>query len=107
VAALIAHPWPGNVRELKNVIARSALLCRGITIEPADLQFEASNGAAQPPAAEIPASERQRIIDALDASGGNQTLAATALGISRRTMLNRLDALGLKRPRKREPGEST
>jgi two-component system, NtrC family, response regulator AtoC len=108
LAALVAHGWPGNVRELKNVIARSTLLCRGTSIQPADLQFEASSGVVRPPASvEIPASERQRIVDALDANGGNQTLAAKALGMSRRTMLNRLDALGLKRPRKREPGAGT
>ncbi|MBL8609666.1 MAG: sigma 54-interacting transcriptional regulator [Myxococcales bacterium] len=44
--------------------------------------------------------ERQRVLDALDRCGGNQTRAAKMLGISRRTMLNRLDALGIPRPRK-------
>jgi two-component system, NtrC family, response regulator AtoC len=44
--------------------------------------------------------ERQRILDALDRCGGNQTRAARMLGISRNTLLARLDSYGLPRPRK-------
>jgi DNA-binding NtrC family response regulator len=46
-------------------------------------------------------TERQRIARALDQCGGNQTRAAKLLGISRRTLINRLDSLGMPRPRKR------
>ncbi|MCC7535109.1 MAG: sigma 54-interacting transcriptional regulator [Deltaproteobacteria bacterium] len=46
-------------------------------------------------------AERQRIVDALAACGGNQTRAAEMLGISRRTLVNRLDEYDLSRPRKR------
>jgi DNA-binding NtrC family response regulator len=48
--------------------------------------------------------ERQRIVAALDQVAGNQSRAAALLGISRRTLLRRLDDYGLARPRK--PGES-
>ena len=44
--------------------------------------------------------ERERILEALQKSGGNQTTAAKILGISRRTLLNRLDSYNLPRPRK-------
>ena len=44
--------------------------------------------------------ERERILDALRVCAGNQTKAAQMLGISRRTLLNRLDQYGLPRPRK-------
>jgi two-component system response regulator AtoC len=44
--------------------------------------------------------ERRRIIDALDRCAGNQTRAAKVLGISRNTLLARLDAYGIPRPRK-------
>lgn len=44
--------------------------------------------------------ERERIIEALNQCGGNQTKASEMLGISRRTLLNRLDAYSLPRPRK-------
>lgn len=46
-------------------------------------------------------SERERIARALDACGGNQTRAAQLLGISRRTLINRLEAFAMPRPRKR------
>jgi len=49
--------------------------------------------------------ERDRITDALDQCGGNQTRAAKLLGISRRTLINRLDAFGMPRPRKRTGDE--
>jgi DNA-binding NtrC family response regulator len=62
--------------------------------------------AAAPPAAprsmreEMAALERQRILDALARAGGNQTRAASELGISRRTLVSRLDEYGVPRPKK-------
>jgi len=44
--------------------------------------------------------ERQRVLDALEACSGNQTRAAALLGISRRTLINRIETFGLPRPRK-------
>jgi transcriptional regulator with GAF, ATPase, and Fis domain len=110
---LLSHPWPGNVRELRNVIARSVLLCRSRTIGPEDIHFESpamsspSAGGrserAAPRTVEATAeSERERIVAALAEAGGNQTRAAKLLGISRRTLIYRLDMLGLPRPRKDE-----
>lgn len=50
--------------------------------------------------ATMDALERQRIVDALEKCGGNQTRAAELLGISRRTLVARLGEYGLPRPRK-------
>jgi DNA-binding NtrC family response regulator len=91
---LAAHPWPGNVRELRNVVERALVLCDDV-LGPEHLQFDGA-----PPVPAEAADERVRIMDALGRCGGNQTKAAQLLGMSRRTLTNRLNALGLPRPRK-------
>jgi two-component system, NtrC family, response regulator AtoC len=52
-----------------------------------------------------PGAERGLIVQALEQAGGNQSKAAEILGISRRTLINRLDEYGMKRPRKRTDEE--
>lgn len=101
MAKLVHYPWPGNVRELRNVIVRSVLACNGDELHEGDVRLEAVGSAEESAQGNISESERRRIIDALDKSAGNQTRAAKLLGISRRTLLHRLDALGLPRPRKK------
>jgi DNA-binding NtrC family response regulator len=110
--ALLAHAWPGNVRELRNAMERAALLCPDGAIEPRHLALEraseptpAKAHAAPAPAAaslrdDVSRLERQRIIDALESCAGNQSRAAEALGISRRTLIHKLEQFGLPRPRK-------
>ena len=117
------YPWPGNIRELRNVLERAALLCAGDRIEKAHLPLEKMSGhfaarrttpattavASEAPAetaendlrAQLVQSERKRIVEALARCAGNQTKAAKALGISRRTLVKRLSDFDLPRPRKR------
>ena len=95
LARLCAHGWPGNVRELRNVIERALLLAPGDEIGVDHLP----GGTPVDPAA----SERERILAALAACAGNQSRAARQLGISRKVLLARLDAYGVRRPRKGEP----
>jgi transcriptional regulator with GAF, ATPase, and Fis domain len=110
--------WPGNVRELKSTMERAALFCRGDVVGPEHLGLADSPtvsapsapgaGATIPPPAptsaslsdEVSALERQRILEALEECAGNQSRAAKMLGISRRTLLHRLDDYGVPRPRK-------
>jgi two-component system, NtrC family, response regulator AtoC len=109
------HRWPGNVRELRNVIERAAVLASGDLIVPADLPSQLTRVAgsairadgSSPPSKPAPrrapdasAGERERIIDALDRCAGNQTRAAKLLGISLRTLVNRLAEHDIPRPRK-------
>jgi two-component system response regulator AtoC len=111
------HRWPGNIRQLRNVMERAVVLSeRGrITADALPVEMDLGHGP-QAPASESGAEprlqtaaaistgsedERRRILDALDKCAGNQTRAATLLGISRRTLLNRLAEYGLPRPRKR------
>jgi DNA-binding NtrC family response regulator len=116
---LLGYHWPGNVRELRNVIERGAVLCSGEVLFPEHLPQRLVSGLSSRPASSPPALEgtredalsrarnelqgieRQRILEALEHCGGNQTRAAEALGISRRTLVYRLSDLGMPRPRKR------
>jgi DNA-binding NtrC family response regulator len=104
LAGLRRYAWPGNVRELRNVIERAVLLCAGDVIELEHLSLPASSPLdplrAQPQAV-ASSPERQRILDALAEAAGNQKLAAQKLGISRGTLVSRLDEYGIPRPRKR------
>jgi DNA-binding NtrC family response regulator len=110
---LLAYAWPGNIRELKNVVERAVLLAEGQRIEPTQLIIEGEQDdpdgdgqPSEPDASEhlpdrVQAFEREQIVRVLQACGGNQTLAAKQLGIARRTLINRLEAYGIDRPRKK------
>jgi two-component system response regulator AtoC len=117
VAALRGHAWPGNVRELKAAMERAVLVSDGV-VDAADLPLAASAVVAVPagPLAPTPARrgrrpnalhaeltmlERQRILDALEQCGGNQTRAAALLDIPRRTFVKRIAKHGIRRPRDR------
>ncbi|HEX3478758.1 MAG TPA: sigma 54-interacting transcriptional regulator [Kofleriaceae bacterium] len=107
---LRGYRWPGNVRELRNVIERATLLCDG-TIDvgqlPGDRMSRPAVAAPAEPSGlgdvrvQAGALERQAIESALARTGGNQTEAARQLGISRRTLTNKLNQHGFDRPRKR------
>ena len=113
VTALQAHRWPGNVRELQNVIERAVILSAdgeeiqadtlGLTSSPAPAA-EAAPAGANPPAARTEESgsvvslaelEKQHILFTLERSNDNRTHAARKLGISIRTLRNKLNEYGL------------
>jgi DNA-binding NtrC family response regulator len=107
------YSWPGNVRELRNVIERALILSARDMIDVGDLPVDkmratfaapAPTGPTQPPpiaAHHEEADERRRVLEALETCAGNQTHAARLLGISRRTLINKLEKFALPRPRKR------
>ena len=131
VAELQTYRWPGNIRELKNVVERAALLAQGRPIEPEHLLFRGSAfadaltgspapplmtapsppAAARPPGATMPMRdefaelERSRIHEAMEKCGGNQSRAAKMLGISRTTLIKRLESYQYVRPRKGQEEE--
>jgi DNA-binding NtrC family response regulator len=112
-AVLLAYAWPGNIRELRNVIERAVLLSQGGQIEVLHLPAGIRMPAAGVPTEHVRADardgllerlsriERERIVEALERSAGNQTQAASLLGVSRRTLVSRLAQFDLPRPRKR------
>ncbi len=116
---LLDYDWPGNVREMENMIERAVLLSVGVLIEPWDLWDEEPPAGAQledvelassvtaeahnshPPGAcafvddsgqmlSLRDAERQMIIQALQKTDNNRTHAAKMLGISVRTLRNKL-----------------
>lgn len=98
--ALCAYAWEGNFRELRNVIARAAVLCEGGVVRPEDLELPEKLSDLRR-ASLGDGSERDRIVAALEACAGNQTRAAKLVGMSRRTLIARLDAYGIDRPQRR------
>ncbi len=106
LAMLRTYSWPGNIRELRNVIERAVVLCGSDPIDVEHLPAEKMRGTfvraatADPIGVESAADERTRILMALEQAGGNQSKAALLLGVSRRTLINRLEEYQLPRPRK-------
>jgi DNA-binding NtrC family response regulator len=99
MAALKAHNWPGNVRELENTIHRAVLLAGGDEIDVDSIMLMGSEGgAAAAPGTgglvgrTVADVERDLIIDTLKHTLGNRTHAAKILGISIRTLRNKLNA---------------
>jgi two-component system, NtrC family, response regulator AtoC len=101
LAALTHHAWPGNVRELRNAVERAAVLGG---VGPLDVKdFALSNGhhaetnggsnGALDLKTQVDAVERQAILKALEASGGNRRQAAALLGVSLRTLFYKMRRL--------------
>lgn len=91
---LMAHPWPGNIRELANVIEYAAILCNRLPIGMDDLpssfgQGISPSGSSGKSLREI---EMESIWAALESCNGNKTAAAQQLGISLKTLYNKLNA---------------
>ncbi len=107
--SLMTYGWPGNVRELRTAIEHAVVLCRSDRVGVRDLppwvrQGAASAAATQSALAALPSdgltvtgAEKQLIIRALKESDGNRTLAATKLGMSRRTLHRKLHKYQLER----------
>ncbi|MEO5356615.1 MAG: sigma-54 dependent transcriptional regulator [Nitrospirae bacterium YQR-1] len=89
------NPWRGNIRELENVIHRAVLLSRTEYIDADDFMFDDPAGAATGTDAKgIRAMEKDLIFKTLKEVDGNKTKAAKILGVSVRTIRNKLNEYG-------------
>jgi DNA-binding NtrC family response regulator len=99
--ALRSHDWPGNVRELANFIRRGVALTQGATL---GVELFGSVTRTQPPASERPKPgttlediERQLLEATLEATNGNRTRTAEMMGVSLRTVRNKIREYGLRK----------
>jgi DNA-binding NtrC family response regulator len=108
---LLAYDWPGNVRELENVLSRALVLCEGGEVTLADLPprirgetgtEDAAGGADSEPLTLADAVrqatervEKAMILSRLGEHRGNRTATAESLGVSRKTLFNKMRQYGL------------
>jgi DNA-binding NtrC family response regulator len=102
LALLQSYEWPGNVRELANAMERAVILARGGPLRPAEVLSHLDHGPPEPAAPgqvgrdvtatsfDLDTLEHRAILRALEATGGNRVRAAKLLGISERTLRNKL-----------------
>ena len=105
LSAIKAYGWPGNVRELENVIEHASVLRRGDVIFLADLpdKLKREKASVENIILNLPDEgisledlEKSLIIKALEKHKGNQTRAAEYLGITRPTLIYRMEKYGIK-----------
>ena len=104
LAWLETQRWPGNVRELEHAIERAAVLSDREVLEPADFRKDplpaprsGPQGAGSGTLREaVETAERQAIVAALQAAGGNRRAAAKLLGVSLRTLFYKIDRYHLE-----------
>jgi DNA-binding NtrC family response regulator len=98
---LLEYDWPGNVRELENVIRRILALCSGPeagveALEGRELaDKKAASGSFPAEGVTLRDMEKQLLERTLEATGGNRTRAAEILGVSLRTVRNKIREFGL------------
>jgi formate hydrogenlyase transcriptional activator len=102
MSALSVYEWPGNIRELQNVIERAVILSNDGVL-PNPLPKKGTQGISNSPAATtLRDSERGLILRTLEAVGwviGGPKGAAAKLGLKRTTLINKMQKLGIYRPR--------
>ncbi len=98
------YAWPGNIRELRNLCERLSILLAGRTIEPENLPYEFVTYSSMPKVPEFTLPERGLQLDSLEANlihqalsrtKGNRSKSAKLLGLSRDTLLYRMQKHGL------------
>ncbi len=104
---LLRYDWPGNVRELENVVERAVILCPGEYVTKKDLPLNISekdnamsevapfdspgNAQGNDQCGSLDEIEKAAVIRVLEQAGGNKSEAARLLGITRRTLYNKLE----------------
>lgn len=99
ISALTAYDWPGNLREMSNLVGLLMAVAPNGMIDYRTLPEEFRR-PRRPEGETLRDGERGRILDTLDATGGNLTEAARKLGIARSTLYVKLESHGISRPQR-------
>jgi two-component system response regulator HydG len=95
LAVLEAYSWPGNIRELRHAVERATILASGERLEPQDFSFATAPLSGTAEQFDLDQLERLTIARALTRFGGNISLAAVALGLTRPALYRRIAKHGL------------
>ncbi|MCX6930752.1 MAG: sigma 54-interacting transcriptional regulator, partial [Verrucomicrobia bacterium] len=96
--AINAHSWPGNVREVENCLKRAVIMAEGTRITAADLGLEGATSSFNLNLKEArEAAEREVVQRALRKHGGKIAPAAAEMGISRPTLYELMEKLGIEK----------
>src|SRR5215468_1887571 len=100
-----AYNWPGNVRELRNILERAVIVCEGTVVDPRHLPPNFGTSGVKTPSSDgsgirlevgttVEEAEKMLILRTLAATNNNKTRAAEILGISLKTLHNKLKEYG-------------
>jgi DNA-binding NtrC family response regulator len=95
IAALSAYSWPGNIRDLENAVQSAMIVCKTGKLQPEHLPVRMNDLQKEEIKTEGDVT-RDRIVNALEHCKHSKTEAAKYLGISRKTLFNRMKRLGLE-----------
>ncbi len=109
IDTLLEHEWPGNVRELANVMEHAYIIASGAAISPEHLPHHIHSPSSRPATLSFPSAapemagdttprtlrevEMEHLLRVLEKHKGNKPLAANELGISLKTLYNKLNQL--------------
>ena len=105
IEAILSHDWPGNIRELENVLERAIVFAKSNQLVGSDFHFDSRQSSTQGKrdpelnrnlaGKTIEEIERMAILQTLDACNGNKAKSARMLGISEKSIYNKMKRLGI------------
>jgi len=96
IAKLNKHRWPGNIRELQHVVEKAVILCDDLVLNENDFWFGVSNKEGKLDTLDLSQNEKHIILKAIEKNMGNYSNTAKDLGVSRKTLYNKMKKYGLE-----------